>query len=471
MLFRERKPFSLKSRIITGFSSLTFLVVVVLSFVSYRTARDIYSDQIKEQMRQIAVLMGKGMDGRFLPLLRAGKRDAASEYYESYLKKKALEVGLNSAFLFDNRYRILATSDSSAGRLFLELNRYELQQLEPGHAVTSLLFKGHDQKWYLWSFYRLSANCFLGLGEDAARLSYLDQLLRYFIMIGMGGLLLTVILARWIARQIGAPIQKLVEFSRHLGDGDFSKKAPRDIYGELTVLRDTMEQMRLDLSEQHREREQLLAQIAHEIRNPLGGIELLAGLIQEENTDNTSTRQKAGTILRETSELKKYIASFIELNKPLEPQPEFVDPIVILSEVKNSLREMFTEKNICWQSEIKPVRIFFDRSHLRQILFNLVKNALEAVEQEGRVLVRGNFARGKYVLQVSDSGPGVTGEIRTNLFKPFFTTKVNGSGLGLAFSKKLCTLNGALLYLESTRALTTFSIEIPKNGVQNEPRG
>ena len=466
MKLRKAEKLSLKSRIIIGFSSLTFVVVVILSLISYRMARDGYAAQMKEQIRQIAVLIGTGVDPRFLPFLTTGNADASSAFYKTYLKQKAEEVGLNTIFLFDDTYRILATSDSSAGRLFLELNRYELEKLEPGQATTSLLFKGHNQNWYLWGFYRISANRFLGLREDAIRLSYLDELLRYYLMIGLGGLLLTVILAGWIARQISAPIKKLVDFSRHLGEGDFSESAPRDIHGELTVLRDTMEQMRLDLSAHHRDREQLLAQIAHEIRNPLGGIELLAGLIKEES--NEATQSKAATILKETAELKKYIASFLELNKPLEPQPEYVSLVSLVAEVQNSLRELIDKKDILWETEILAVKIFFDRSHLRQILLNLIKNALEALDRGGRLLVRGGFSSGSYLIRVSDNGCGVDNAIRPDLFKPFFTTKTNGSGLGLAFSKKLCTLNGAVIYLEPGEAMTTFTMEIPKNGVQNE---
>ncbi len=462
------KRLSLRNRIIFGFSFLTFSVVLVMAVISYHTVRAVYAGQLKEQVSQLAAVLGGELDPRFLPFLVPGGAGGPVDYYTAYLEKKARQAGIGTAFIFSNDYKIHAASDNLTDGSFLELSRYELEKLHVGESTGSVLFQDMEGNWYLWGFYRISPDFYLGVREEARRISFLDQLLNYFMLIGLAGLLLTVLLAGVIARHVSAPIQQLIGFSRHIGKGDFEKPAPEMESTEVTVLRDAMEQMRHDLSAQHREREQLLAQIAHEIRNPLGGIELLIGLIREESEGHESINAKARTIQKETAELKKYIAAFLELNKPLEPVREMVESEKVITEVKTALEELIRRKEVRWETDLARGRVFFDRSHLRQIILNLVKNALEAVDSGGRVLVRSGYARGSFLIQVCNSGTAIAREVITELFKPFFTTKANGSGLGLAISKKLCTLNGAVLYLEPAAEMTTFTIEIPMKAKSNE---
>jgi len=168
----------------------------------------------------------------------------------------------------------------------LKLNKKEIYELTINSSVASLPFKGEDGMWYLWGFYRLNDTFWMGIRESASQLERVDELTINFIYIGATGIIFTFILGLVIAKSISRPVDKLAGYSSHIGKGNFDAKLPDNMKGELESLAVAMEKMKNDLAENQNEKEKILAQIAHEIRNPLGGIELLAGLTKEDLQKN-----------------------------------------------------------------------------------------------------------------------------------------------------------------------------------------
>jgi len=140
-----------------------------------------------------------------------------------------------------------------------------------------------------------------------------------------GGIALTIILGFLVAASITKQIDRLTKFSADIGNGDFNSPLPEKINGELKILSDAMDKMRTDILNNHKEKEEMLAQIAHEIRNPLGSIELMANLTKEDILADNNNPEYLNKILLEISDLKSLITAYLNYSRPYLAKPEKVD--------------------------------------------------------------------------------------------------------------------------------------------------
>jgi len=200
----------------------------------------------------------------------------------------------------------------------------------------------------------------------------------------------------------------------------------------------------------------LTANIAHEIRNPLGAISHAAQLLQEEpGVGGTSARLI--TIINDNSKrLARMVNDVLRLNRGERANRERVR----LTEFLQSFVEQFSqiekiEPGVFRLELAAGSEVLFDRSHLNQVMWNLCRNALRHSRRAtGSIVVRVSLERAGSVvkLDVVDDGPGVVPEARPQLFEPFFTTAVGGTGLGLYIAREVCEANGATLdYVETPR--------------------
>ncbi len=206
----------------------------------------------------------------------------------------------------------------------------------------------------------------------------------------------------------------------------------------------------------------LTANIAHEIRNPLGAISHAAELLQEE-PEVSKGAQRLTTIIRDnTRRLDRMINDVQTLNRGERAMRErfhlatylrgFVEQFVATEKLEANVIEL--------QLALDP-HVMFDRDHLNQVLWNLCQNALRHSQRgPGSInLVVGRASRGNAVrLEIVDDGPGLPPESRSKLFEPFFTTSPGGTGLGLYLAREICEANGAMLeYVDSPRG-ARFSV-------------
>ena len=459
---------TIKHRIILIFTSITVVLVVVMAFVSYYFVRNIYSNQLYDQTSLLTRMTGAGLNPKFLPLLPAGdKKNLAGDFYRKYLKSQTETMGLRQAFIFDDSFTILAHSDSTyqLGRSQPELmiNRSEISSLRSGESTLSLPFKGWDDNWYLWGFYRLDDSRWLGIQESADRLAKIEGLAEIFWIIGLSGVFVTVVSGWLLARSIAKPIDHLVKFSEELGKGRFDTAAPANVRGELSTLTRALDRMRSDIALKQKEKMDMLAQIAHEIRNPLGGIELLAGLIEEAAQADEVSRDYARKILDEIRGLKVLVSDFLNYSKPVEAKPEWVDVSDLVDEIRDIFHNQCKTKNFTISQNGEVGNLWFDPHHLRQILMNLVSNSLEQTGAGGLIEFQVTENQDKSWLLAMDDGPGIAEENLTSVFEPFFTTRTDGTGLGLAICDKLCRANMAEISVRNnSQKGCTFTISSGK---------
>jgi two-component system, NtrC family, sensor histidine kinase HydH len=196
----------------------------------------------------------------------------------------------------------------------------------------------------------------------------------------------------------------------------------------------------------------LSATLAHEIRNPLGAIKGLTQVVQEQLSDRHEARPLTDTVVREAERLEQLVSDLLVFARPRQPKLSNIDLNALLGETAEMLRDRFRQANVRMHVDLgnQAIRTDSDPDALRQVVLNLLLNALEATPSGGDVWVRSSRApdEGYIRIQIEDSGPGLGNSDPELFFEPFVTTKLKGSGLGLAVSKQIVEGLGGELRLE-----------------------
>jgi two-component system sensor histidine kinase PilS (NtrC family) len=234
------------------------------------------------------------------------------------------------------------------------------------------------------------------------------------------------------------------------------------IFQDLTDIRE-MEQ-RLRDSEKMALLGQLAAGLAHEIRNPLsaigGSIEILG---QEVNPSEENLRL-LGIVNREIERLNLLVEDFLFLAKPFGGEIDLVDLALIIDETVSSYLRIKgrSEVEITVNTE-KNLLVRADSYRLKQVFWNLLVNAGEAMQNGGRILIESVSDDSSVVIRVSDSGCGIDSEVIPRIFEPFFSTKSIGTGLGLTIVKKIVEgYNGKIEVTSAKGKGTTFTMTLPR---------
>jgi signal transduction histidine kinase len=196
---------------------------------------------------------------------------------------------------------------------------------------------------------------------------------------------------------------------------------------------------------------ELAATLAHEIKNPLNAIGGAAVYIGK-NTKGSLVQEFVSVITSEVSRINKLTSTLLSFSKTAEPNPQPADLNKCAQEALNLLSKESPDLTVVLNedlaADLPPVNC--DYNQIKQVIINLLINALDAVDKHGVITLRTWHRRNKTSLAVEDNGKGISPEIIHNIFNPFFTTKTRGTGLGLAISKKIAKEHGGDLTVEST---------------------
>lgn len=212
----------------------------------------------------------------------------------------------------------------------------------------------------------------------------------------------------------------------------------------------------------------MAAGLAHEIRNPLAGIKGATQYLQNEKLGDVA-QDMLQVVIDETDRLNVVVSQFLDYARPYQPdlQPDHVNALV--GHVLAVLRAGGVPKGVTIVEDLAPdlPQLRFDRNHLGQVLLNLLQNALQAMPDGGTLTVatRRRLHRASLPVMeiaVSDSGLGIDAEALQKLFVPFYTTKSDGTGLGLPISQRIVHAHGGDLDVVSQRGRgSTFTIRLP----------
>ena len=206
----------------------------------------------------------------------------------------------------------------------------------------------------------------------------------------------------------------------------------------------------------------LTANLAHEIRNPLGAISHASELLREEMPESATSRRLLAIVHDNTQRLDRMVNEVLWLNRGDRAQRESIEPVGHLQSFIEQFAEIEKIDVALFRLEARPgLSMVFDKTHLDQVLWNLCRNAVRHCRQAaGSVAIRctGDPAGGSVQIDIIDDGPGVPGPLRGRLFEPFFTTSAGGTGLGLYIAREVCEANGASLDYVDNNAGGHFTV-------------
>jgi signal transduction histidine kinase len=208
----------------------------------------------------------------------------------------------------------------------------------------------------------------------------------------------------------------------------------------------------------------LAAALAHEIRNPLGSI---AGSIELLRTGGTLAPQDealCGIIQRETARLNDLVTDMLDLSRPRAPSKEPLDLAALARDVVALAVRSGRGADVSVRYEgPDALEVIADPGQMRQVLWNLLRNAVQASSAGDEVTVTLRPEPDRVVLAIADRGPGIPPEARDRLFDAFFTTRSHGVGIGLAVVKRVLDDHGFTVEVDTgDRAGTTFRVAIPR---------
>lgn len=297
----------------------------------------------------------------------------------------------------------------------------------------------------------------------------------------LAGIGLGLVFAWWATARVTRPVQDLAAGAREVAAGNWSANVPVTSSDEIGELGQAFNQMTRQLVEQ-RDRlvqvervaawRELARRLAHELKNPLFPLQITVENLQRARDRHPAEfdevfRESTSTLLAELSQLKSIIGRFSDFAKMPTPRAERV----VLAEFLPPILKLFEPQ---WQApgqppiegRLAPVEAGLaaeaDPDHLARALRNLILNAMDALPHGGRIEVRAERAGPEVVIEVADTGAGLTREECERIFTPYYTTKQHGTGLGLAIVQAVVSDHGGRITVDSEPGKgTTFRIALP----------
>ncbi len=250
--------------------------------------------------------------------------------------------------------------------------------------------------------------------------------------------------------------------SSDLRDTDDGLQGYIIIFQDLTEVKELEE--RLMTSEKMAVLGQLSAGLAHELRNPLSAISGAVEILREDLTPTDEHERLIGVATQEVERLNLLVEDFLILTMPIQKNKSSVDLGKIISSTVDSFTKTIRRSNIEIINGIEEeIYVKAHSYRLKQAIWNLLMNSIEAMPGGGKVTLSSEFRNGNVILKFRDEGRGIEDKIKSRLFDPFFTTKEVGTGLGLAIVQKVIEgYNGEVNVESSPGKGATFFITLPR---------
>ena len=337
---------------------------------------------------------------------------------------KSLLKNINQAIIFINKDSIITIYNEAAERLLIKKQ-------------SEVLFK---------PFYDFLKDDYFGFSIKKALEYGLSQKLRYMTMRCSNG-------------------QKVeVELNTN-----FVNEGPKEHQGIVLILNDITEKSELQLianrNDRMKEIGEMAANVAHEIRNPLGGIRGYATLLFRDLSNFPEMREMAGQIIEGTKTLERFVTTILQYSRPVQIITSMEDISLIIRNLKKFIEvdptcpeNTFVDLHISNNPLFAPI----DADAIKRAFLNLIVNAYQSMPEGGRLTMSLMKRDISCIVTLSDTGSGIVSEDLNKIFSPFFTTKKKGNGLGLAETQKIIHAHNGKIDVHSSKGRgTTFTITLP----------
>lgn len=241
-----------------------------------------------------------------------------------------------------------------------------------------------------------------------------------------------------------------------------------EVKGSVIVFSDLSHVKRLEEQVQRSRRlsamGEMAASLAHEIRNPLGSLELFASLLRREVEGDQDKCGLADNVLMVVKNLTNITSNLLFFARPCTPVLQPVEIDTILEETLLFCQHLISQSSVELEKHFGATNysVDVDRELLKQVFLNILLNALQAMEHGGRLTIVTARHRESVEIEISDTGPGIDQECLEKIFDPFFTTKERGTGLGLAIVHNIIRAHNGAIEVRSKKGKgTTFVMSLP----------
>lgn len=303
---------------------------------------------------------------------------------------------------------------------------------------------------------------------DRAQASIVEHKRRH-IVTGLLALLALGLISLAVVRTlVFRPTRRILSVMRDIREGRLHARLRGVLVGEfgliaegLNSMVDKLEKDRREIIELHRRQVtqmdrlvslgELAANFAHEVRNPLTGISSAMQVLRRGIPENDPRRELLGKVMEQTERLNKTMDSFLSYARVPETEARPVDLREPLRRVRFLIEPRLRAQGVEFSEDIPAElpRVSGDPGQFQQVLLNLCLNSLQAMEKGGRLEVSARRKEGELLVEVRDTGFGVPPELLDKVFQPFFTTRPQGSGLGLPIARQIVEAHGGEIWMES----------------------
>lgn len=472
----------IRTKLIVTFILLVTVIVVVSAMVWYRVATSHVRRETENRLQTAATAGALLIDPLTATALVRDPQSfpRARGLFQEDLRTIQRRLGVRELYLFDRDRRILATTDTlgmEVGEVAAELANYgsEIERVFAGEAAVTVPFQDDEGNVYQTALApvigyvdplqgREEVVAVLGVDLSLGFLDVFHDFRRTTVILTLVGILLTVAVGFVFARTLSRPIATLVSSAEKMERGEMTEPVLVAAADEIGYLGHALENMRRGILRRDRHLRTMLAGVAHEIRNPLGGIEIFAGLLRDELEEGDGRRSHLDKIIREVQHLKTIINEFLIYARPrtpvLEPFPlrEVIDDVLFLLAADAESREL----SLTVELVDRDLTVHADGEQVKRALLNLVRNAVQASPSGGRVEIVAQRHDDRVRIAIKDYGPGIHPDHIKQIFDPFFTTKGAGAGLGLSIVKSIVEENDGEIWVESVPGeKTVFYVVLP----------
>ena len=501
------RPRAIGTKMLAVFVCLVTGFIVLSGIVWYRLTTSRLEREIASRLLSVAELGRTNFSVDLVDeLVRSADEVPPSEYAERFTYRSALNKIENlkassqakNIYLFDRDLRILASTDTTLapGYVYPLLRSYrsELESVFAGRGQASVRFEDDAGNVYQSAFAPLYGQdptpvggtappaeeneripppvvAALGVDLNVAYLDILGEFRRTTVRITLLGIAVAIVVGLVFARTLTRPLVRLVSSAQRMERGDLAEPVPVRPGDEIGYLGAAMEDMRQGILRRDKHLRTMLAGVAHEIRNPLGGIEIFATLLRDQMGEEDERREHLRKIILEVHHLKTIVNEFLVYARPRQPVAEPFSLNSVVEDVRFLLSGELAEKGVELRVDLggEELHVYADAEQIKRALLNLARNAIQASRPGGTIELKARRAGDRIRMLVKDYGAGIAPENLTDIFDPFFTTKSSGAGLGLSIVKSIVEENEGEIAVESSPGeQTIFSVVLPAGRVPAE---
>ncbi|MFQ6083810.1 MAG: PAS domain-containing sensor histidine kinase [Candidatus Aminicenantia bacterium] len=482
----EKLRVSLRTRFIIYVTFLIiFLVSLVLFFIEKREVKTIF-----EESKNKGLLIAQNIANLNLGPLLFWDLEAIKLNIENEINDKLIYIVFYDrenkplvANEFIRNYKEIYFQSSLKGDITPEDYYFKSITLKPGKSNKVLRILEVEIPVFAKNSPRKWGTVKIGLSlEDMYKEIRKTRLILIFL--GVGGIILGIIGAVFLARRITNPLKKLVEGTIRISQGDYTYKidiSPGDEISDLAHNFNKMSSQLLQSREKIEETNKKLIQaeklasigristgIAHEIRNPLTSVKLNIQKIADSPLLEEIEKEHLEIAQEGINQIDKIVKDILDFARVSQLNLDRFSIEQIMEESLKIVSNAINEKKIIIEKESHPnlPHVLVDGDKLRQVFLNILLNSIDAVSEGGKIIIGLSLLSDKNSKKIrviiNDNGCGIPEKDLENIFEPFFTTKSSGTGLGLANARKIIDQhNSSIKAFSQTGKGTTFEIIIP----------